>query len=49
MAGKLPQMAKREGVTKGLKRTQQMTWVGPMNSIKHRAKEVILHELVYTL
>ena len=45
----ISQMAKREGVTEELKRTQQMTWVGAMNSIKHRAEEVILHELVYTL
>ena len=45
----IPQMAKREGVTEEIKRTDQMGWVGAMNSIKHRAKEVILHELVYTL
>ena len=45
----IPEMAKREGVNEELKRTQQMTWVGAMNSTKHRAEEVVLHELVYTL
>lgn len=45
----IPQMAKAEGVTEELKRTDQMKWVGAMNSIKHRAEEVVLQELVYTL
>ena len=45
----IPQMAKAEGVTEELKRTDQMAWVGRMNNIKYRAEEVILHELVYTL
>ena len=45
----IPQMAKREGVTEELKRTDQMSWVGRMNNIKHRAEEMVLHELVYTL
>ena len=44
----IPQMAKREGVTEELKRTDQMAWVGRMNNIKHRAEEVILHELINT-
>ena len=45
----IPQMAKAEGITEELKRTDQMAWVGRMNNIKYRAEEVILHELVYTL
>ena len=45
----IPAMAKSEGVTEDLKRTNQMAWVGQMNNIKHRAEEVVLHELVYTL
>ena len=43
----IPQMAKAEGVTENLKATDQMTWVGRMNSIHASAEEVILQELVY--
>ena len=42
------QMAKREGVTEALKATDQMAWVGKMNSIRSRAEEIVLHELIYT-
>ena len=42
------QMAKREGVTEALKDTDQMEWVRQMNSIRIRAEEIVLHELVYT-
>ena len=41
------QMAKREGVTESLKAADQMAWVGKMNSIRSRAEEIVLHELVY--
>ena len=41
------QMAKREGVTEALKASDQMGWVARMNSIRNRAKEIVLHELVY--
>ena len=41
-------MAKREGVTEALKATDQMEWVRRMNSIRSRAEEIMLHELVYT-
>ena len=41
------QMAKREGVTEALKATDQMAWVQSMNSIKNRAEEIVLSELVY--
>ena len=41
------QMAKREGVTEALKATDQMEWVRRMNSIRNRAEEIALHELVY--
>ena len=40
-------MAKQEGVTESLKASNQMEWVGRMNSIRSRAEEIILHELVY--
>ena len=41
------QMKKAEGVTERLKAENQMEWVGRMNSIRSRADEVILSELVY--
>ena len=41
------QMKKAEGVTEKLKAENQMEWVGRMNSIRSRAEEVILSELVY--
>ncbi|MCC8099505.1 MAG: TnpV protein [Clostridiales bacterium] len=41
-------MAEQEGVTAALKRADQMEWVRRMNSIKARAEEVILAELVYS-
>ena len=41
------QMAKREGVTEALKASDQMAWVGVMNSIRSRAEEIVLAEVVY--
>ena len=41
------QMAKREDVTEALKATDQMEWVRQMNSIRSRAEEIVLHELVF--
>ena len=41
------QMAKREGVTEALKASDQMEWLRRMNSIRSRAEEIVLHELVY--
>ena len=40
-------MAKQEGVTEQLKAADQMEWVRRMNSIKSRAEEIVLQELVY--
>ena len=42
------QMAKCEGVTEALKAADQMAWVAQMNSIRSRAEEIVLRELVYT-
>ena len=42
------QMTKREGVTEVLKATDQMEWVRRMNSIRNRAEEIVLHELIYS-
>ena len=41
------QMAKQEGVTEALKASDQMEWVARMNSIRSRAEEIVLHELIY--
>ena len=41
------QMAAREGVTEALKATDQMEWVRRMNSIRNRAEEIVLKELVF--
>ena len=41
------QMAEQEGVTEALKAADQMEWVRCMNSIRSRAEEIVLHELVY--
>ena len=43
----IPAMAKQEGATEQLKATDQMEWVRRMNSIKNRAEEIVLQELVY--
>ena len=43
----LRQMAELEGVTEALKAADQMEWVRRMNSIRNRAEEIVLHELVY--
>ena len=40
-------MAREQGVTEELKASDQMKWVGLMNSIKASAEEVVLKELVY--
>ena len=42
------QMAKQEGVNEALKAADQMEWVRHMSSIRSRAEEIVLHELVYT-
>ena len=41
------QLARREGVTEALKAADQMEWVSRMNSIRARAEEIVLSELVY--
>lgn len=40
-------MAKQEGVTEALKAANQMEWVRHQNSIRNRAEEIVLTELVY--
>ena len=41
------QMAESEGITKQLKATDQVAWVGEMNNIWSRAREVVNAELIY--
>ena len=40
------QMQKAENVTDELKEKDQMAWVRAMNSIRNRAEEIVVHELV---
>lgn len=41
------QMAKSEGVTEELKRRDQIAWIGAMNNIQARVREIIIHDLIY--
>ena len=43
------QMARQEGITEGLKATDQMKWVQRMNSIRNRAEEIVKQEIINTL
>ena len=43
----IEQMAKAEGITEDLKAKSPMDWVGRMNSIRSRAEEVVLADLIY--
>ena len=43
----IEQMKAAEGITEGMKEADQMAWVGAMNSIRHRAEEIVLREMVY--
>ena len=40
-------MSEQEGVTEALKTADQMEWARHINSIRNRAEEIILTELVY--
>jgi len=41
------QMKEAEDVTEELKAANQMAWVAAMNSIRNRAEEIILQEMIY--
>ena len=43
----IEQMKAAEGVTEELKAADQMAWVGATNSIRNRAEEIILREMIY--
>lgn len=40
-------MMRSEGITENLKATDQMQWVRRMNSIRQRAEEVVMAEMIY--
>ncbi len=42
-------MAKSEGVTEQLKSDDWLCWIQKMNSIRSRAEEIVLHDLIYSL
>lgn len=41
------QMKQAEGITEQLKAADQMEWVRRMNSIRNRAEEIIINNLIY--
>ena len=41
------QMAEEEGVDEAFKRRDQLGWVQRMNSIRNRAEEIVLNEIIY--
>ena len=43
----IEQMKAAEGITEGMKEADQMAWIEAMNSIRHRAEEIVLREMVY--
>ena len=43
----IEQMKAAEGVTERMKQYDQMAWVGAMNSIRNRAEEIVLREMIY--
>ena len=43
----MKQFAKKENITKELKATNQIEWVGKMNAIKNAVEEIIFKELIY--
>ena len=43
----IEQMKAAEGVTENMKATDQIAWVGAMNSIRNRAEEIVTNELIY--
>ena len=47
MDAMLPRMMKEAGVTEELKARDQLAWVGGMNSIRSRAEEIILSEMIF--
>ncbi len=43
----IKQMKASESVTEAMKATDRMSWVSAMNSIRNRAEEIVISELLY--
>ena len=43
----ISQLTQQEGITEQLKAENQMEWVARMNSIRNRADEIVLNDLIY--
>lgn len=41
------QLKTKNNITEGMKNTNQLYWVGMMNSFKNTAEEIVLNELIY--
>lgn len=41
------QLKKKNNITEDMKNTNQLYWVGMMNSFKNTAEEIVLNELIY--
>ena len=41
------QLAKQEGITEELKSANEIDWIRSMNSIRNRAEEIVLSEMIY--
>ncbi len=45
----IKQIAEKEGITEQLKSEKQMEWIGRMNNIANRVREIVNVEIIYTL
>lgn len=43
----IKELAEKENITKELKSSNQMLWIGKMNNIKNRVEEIALKEYIY--
>lgn len=41
------QLAEKEGITEELKSANQMAWIGAMNNIRARAREIVHADIIY--
>lgn len=42
------QLAEKEGITEELKSANQIAWVGAMNNIRARAREIVYTDIIHT-
>lgn len=43
----IEQLKNKDNITEDMKNTNQLYWVGMMNSFKNTAEEIVLNELIY--